>query len=122
MLVTCSAASSRSCSVEAMASTSVHGPRRIEVNASTPARTVLAIVGAVVVTSPAVGAVSLADAIDDVPWNPVLLVAATLALGDSLVSSGAANRLADVAFGSLQRGASAVVELGGLSNPSDVRP
>jgi di/tricarboxylate transporter len=105
-----------------LASISVHGPRRIEVNASTPARTVLAIVGAVVVTSPAVGAVSLADAIDGVPWNPVLLVAATLALGDSLVSSGAANRLADVAFGSLQRGASAVVELGGLSNPSDVRP
>ncbi len=70
---------------------------------------ILAVVAAVAVTAPQVGAVSMADAIDDVPWNLVLFLAATLALGESLVSSGAATWLAEVAFGSFDRDIPAVL-------------
>lgn len=62
---------------------------------------VLAIAAAVAVTLPAVGSVSLATAIEGVPWNLVVFLAATLALGESLVSSGAAAWLAEGVFGGL---------------------
>lgn len=54
---------------------------------------VVAVLGAVVATSPAVGTVRLKDALGTVPWPLVLFMAATMALGVALTESGAAEWL-----------------------------
>jgi solute carrier family 13 (sodium-dependent dicarboxylate transporter), member 2/3/5 len=62
------------------ATTSVHG--------YSPA--IIALIAAVVLCAPSTGVITLAKALDHVPWNLLLFLAATLALGHALVASGAA--------------------------------
>jgi sodium-dependent dicarboxylate transporter 2/3/5 len=54
----------------------------------------VALVGALVVSSPCYGSVKLGAALKKVPWSMLIFMAATLALGSSLVTSGAAAWLA----------------------------
>lgn len=59
---------------------------------------VVALLGALVVTSPRYGLLSLKQALPTVPWSMLLFMAATLALGQTLSSTGAAAYLARQAF------------------------
>ncbi|KAB8162861.1 SLC13 family permease [Streptomyces sp. 3MP-14] len=54
---------------------------------------VVALAGAVAVTAPRVGAVTLRAALGTVPWSLLLFMAATMAMGVALVTSGAAGWL-----------------------------
>ncbi|GGU37276.1 SLC13 family permease [Streptomyces daghestanicus] len=51
---------------------------------------VVALIGAVVAASPALGTVRLKDALRTVPWSLLLFMAATMAMGVALADSGAA--------------------------------
>lgn len=53
----------------------------------------VALIGAVVAASPALGTVGLKDALRTVPWPLLLFMAATTAMGVALVDSGAAGHL-----------------------------
>lgn len=57
----------------------------------TPA--VVALIGAVVAASPVLGTVRLKDALRTVPWSLLLFMAATMAMGIALSTSGAASYL-----------------------------
>ncbi|MFF5478896.1 SLC13 family permease [Streptomyces sp. NPDC012935] len=54
---------------------------------------VVALIGAVVAASPALGTVHLKDALKTVPWSLLLFMAATMAMGVALADSGAARWL-----------------------------
>jgi di/tricarboxylate transporter len=54
---------------------------------------VVALIGAVVAASPALGTVRLKDALRTVPWSLLLFMAATMAMGVALADSGAAKWL-----------------------------
>ncbi|MFK4802081.1 SLC13 family permease [Streptomyces sp. MPA0124] len=54
---------------------------------------VVALIGAVVASSPALGTVGLKDALKTVPWSLLLFMAATMAMGVALADSGAAKWL-----------------------------
>ncbi|WP_215454740.1 SLC13 family permease [Streptomyces sp. ATCC 21386] len=54
---------------------------------------VVALIGAVVACSPALGTVRLKDALRTVPWSMLLFMAATMAMGVALSDSGAAKWL-----------------------------
>ncbi|MER5994182.1 SLC13 family permease [Streptomyces viridosporus] len=54
---------------------------------------VVALIGAVVAASPALGTVRLKDALKTVPWSLLLFMAATMAMGVALAESGAAQWL-----------------------------
>ncbi|MFI2422832.1 SLC13 family permease [Streptomyces sp. NPDC018955] len=54
---------------------------------------VVALIGAVVAASPALGTVRLKDALRTVPWSLLLFMAATMAMGVALTESGAAKWL-----------------------------
>ena len=54
----------------------------------------VALIGALVAASPSYGSVDLAKGLKTVPWSLLLFMAATLALGNALVSTGAAQWLA----------------------------
>ncbi|MFF8969006.1 SLC13 family permease [Streptomyces sp. NPDC014995] len=54
---------------------------------------VVALIGAVVASSPALGTVRLKDALKTVPWSLLLFMAATMAMGVALADSGAAGWL-----------------------------
>ncbi|WP_437034776.1 SLC13 family permease [Streptomyces sp. enrichment culture] len=54
---------------------------------------VVALIGAVVAASPALGTVRLKDALRTVPWSLLLFMAATMAMGVALAESGAAKWL-----------------------------
>ncbi|MGP4042650.1 SLC13 family permease [Streptomyces sp. 2A115] len=54
---------------------------------------VVALIGAVVAASPALGTVRLKDALKTVPWALLLFMAATMAMGVALADSGAAEWL-----------------------------
>ncbi|MEV7607194.1 SLC13 family permease [Paenarthrobacter sp. NPDC089322] len=54
----------------------------------------VALVGALVVSLPAYGSVKLGAALKKVPWSMLIFMAATLALGSSLITTGAAEWLA----------------------------
>ncbi|MGW0901995.1 SLC13 family permease [Streptomyces sp. NPDC002853] len=54
---------------------------------------VVALIGAVVASSPALGTVRLKDALKTVPWALLLFMAATMAMGVALAESGAAKWL-----------------------------
>ncbi|MGC3001264.1 SLC13 family permease [Streptomyces sp. G35A] len=54
---------------------------------------VVALIGAVVAASPALGTVRLKDALRTVPWSLLLFMAATMAMGVALAESGAARWL-----------------------------
>ena len=60
---------------------------------------VVALLGSLLVASPGFGSVSLAKALKSVPWSMLIFMAATLALGTSLIESGAARWLAHGALG-----------------------
>ncbi|WP_277371580.1 SLC13 family permease [Rhodococcus rhodochrous] len=62
---------------------------------------VVALLGALVATSPRYGSVRLAPALKTVPWPLLLFMAATLSIGTALTTSGAADWLASTAFGPL---------------------
>ncbi|MGH8931597.1 MAG: SLC13 family permease [Egibacteraceae bacterium] len=66
--------------------------------------TVVALAGALIVTAPGTGVISFAEGMKHVQWSLLLFLAATLVLGEALVSSGAAGWLAEAAFS--QAGAS----------------
>ncbi|MFG3255924.1 SLC13 family permease [Streptomyces sp. NPDC048172] len=53
----------------------------------------VALIGAVVAASPALGTVGLKDALKTVPWSLLLFMAATMAMGVALSASGAAKWL-----------------------------
>ncbi|MEV7285694.1 SLC13 family permease [Streptomyces sp. NPDC093252] len=53
----------------------------------------VALIGAVVAASPAIGTVKLKDALKTVPWSLLLFMAATMAMGVALSDSGAAKWL-----------------------------
>ncbi|MBQ1160025.1 anion permease [Streptomyces sp. A73] len=53
----------------------------------------VALIGAVVAASPALGTVGLKDALKTVPWSLLLFMAATMAMGVALSASGAAQWL-----------------------------
>ncbi|MCX5410958.1 SLC13 family permease [Streptomyces sp. NBC_00059] len=53
----------------------------------------VALIGAVVAASPALGTVRLKDALSTVPWSLLLFMAATMAMGAALTQSGAAEWL-----------------------------
>ena len=65
---------------------------------------VVALVGALVATSPRYGSVSLSTGLKSAPWSLLLFLAATLALGSALSSSGAAQFLAAGLFGGFSGG------------------
>ena len=54
----------------------------------------VALIGALIAASPSYGSVELAKGLKSVPWSLLLFMAATLALGNALVSTGAAAWLA----------------------------
>ncbi|MGW0759812.1 SLC13 family permease [Streptomyces sp. NPDC002814] len=54
---------------------------------------VVALIGAIVAASPALGTVRLKDALKTVPWSLLLFMAATMAMGVALADSGAAKWL-----------------------------
>ncbi|MGW0733294.1 SLC13 family permease [Streptomyces sp. NPDC002851] len=54
---------------------------------------VVALIGAVIAASPALGTVRLKDALKTVPWSLLLFMAATMAMGVALADSGAARWL-----------------------------
>ncbi|TDC27741.1 SLC13 family permease [Streptomyces sp. 8K308] len=53
----------------------------------------VALIGAVVITAPALGTIRLKDALGTVPWSLLLFMAATMAMGVALSDSGAAGWL-----------------------------
>jgi len=59
----------------------------------------VALIGALVVCLPAYGSADLGTALKTVPWSMLIFMAATLALGSSLVSTGAADWLASSILG-----------------------
>ena len=59
---------------------------------------IVALLGALVTTSPRFGSVRLKKTLTQVPWSLLLFMAATLALGEALISSGAAAWLANGLF------------------------
>jgi len=71
---------------------------------------IVALLGALVATSPRYGSTSLAKALKTVPWTLLLFLAATLTLGTALTSTGAADWLAQGVFGPLGT-------LGGAAGP-----
>ena len=60
--------------------------------------------GALVLSAPHVGVVTLEDALKGVPWSLLLFMAATAALTAALITSGAAGWLAGAVFGPLDSG------------------
>jgi solute carrier family 13 (sodium-dependent dicarboxylate transporter), member 2/3/5 len=59
---------------------------------------IVALLGALVATSPRYGSVSLSAGLKAAPWSLLLFLAATLALGSALTSSGAADWFASAVF------------------------
>ncbi|AUZ88088.1 transporter [Arthrobacter agilis] len=62
----------------------------------------VALIGALVAASPSYGSVDLAKGLKSVPWSLLLFMAATLALGNALVSTGAADWLASGVLGPIR--------------------
>lgn len=63
--------------------------------------TLIAVLGAVIITAPGVGAISFKDALKDVDWNLLVFLAASIALAQGLVSADVADQLLDGPFGDL---------------------
>lgn len=62
---------------------------------------IVALVGALATTLPRYGSVTLKKTLAKVPWSLLIFMAATLALADALMVSGAAEWIAAAAFGAL---------------------
>ena len=63
---------------------------------------IVALVGALITALPNYGSIKLKKALAAAPWSLLIFMAATLAMGDALVSTGAANWLAATAFQALE--------------------
>jgi len=61
----------------------------------------IALAGGVVAVVPGLGTVASKQAFAQVPWQLLLFLATTIALGSALVQTGAAQRIADATLGSL---------------------
>ncbi|SMD17519.1 SLC13 family permease [Kibdelosporangium aridum] len=61
---------------------------------------IVALVGAVVITSPKIGTIGMSAALAKVPWSLLLFMASTAVIGNALSTSGAADWLGRAAFGS----------------------
>lgn len=70
---------------------------------------IVALVGALVAASPRYGSVTLSSALKSAPWSLLLFLAATLALGTALTSSGAAEWFARRVFSGFADSESAAV-------------
>jgi di/tricarboxylate transporter len=64
--------------------------------------TMIALVGALIVTLPTVGAISFKDGIKQINWNLLIFMAATLEMGEALVESGGAKWLVENSFATMQ--------------------
>lgn len=64
----------------------------------------VAVIAALVATSPWAGVNDLGTSIKKVPWSMILFMAATLAMSSALVVSGAADFLAQASMGSIPQG------------------
>lgn len=62
---------------------------------------IVALLGALITALPNYGSVKLKKALAAAPWSLLIFMAATLAMGDALVSTGAAAWIADTAFDAL---------------------
>lgn len=60
--------------------------------------TLVAVLGALLLTMPLIGVISFKDAFKNVEWNMIVFMAATLKIGESLVKSGAAEWLIENLF------------------------
>lgn len=69
----------------------------------------VAVIAALVVTTPWAGVNNLGSSIKKVPWSMILFMAATLAMSSALVDSGAADFLAAVAVGGVEGGSALFV-------------
>jgi solute carrier family 13 (sodium-dependent dicarboxylate transporter), member 2/3/5 len=63
--------------------------------------TIVALLGALVVTAPNVGVISFKDGAKSINWLMLIFMAATLELGEALIESGGAEWLVESAFGAL---------------------
>lgn len=63
---------------------------------------IVALLGALITALPNYGSVKLKKALAAAPWSLLIFMAATLAMGDALVSTGAANWVAKTAFEALR--------------------
>lgn len=66
--------------------------------------TIVAVVGALIVTAPGVGVIDFKTSLKSVNWNLLLFMAATLELGEALIESKAAEWLIQKLFGMFQGG------------------
>ncbi|MFI0357679.1 SLC13 family permease [Actinomadura sp. 9N407] len=73
---------------------------------------VVALVGAIVSCSPWLGTVRMGDSLKTVPWSMLLFMAATMAMGAALTTTGAAAWLAGGLFGDGERAVPAWLFLG----------
>jgi solute carrier family 13 (sodium-dependent dicarboxylate transporter), member 2/3/5 len=67
--------------------------------------TLIALVGALIVTAPRIGVVPFKDALRSVDWGLLMFLAATVFLAQALAGSGAAEQLLKGPFAALQHGA-----------------
>ncbi|MFC7403854.1 SLC13 family permease [Georgenia alba] len=72
---------------------------------------IVALVGSLVATSPQFGSVQLSTVLKSAPWSLLLFLAATLALGSALVSSGAADWVASSLLGPFSSGGNSLLYL-----------
>lgn len=73
--------------------------------------TLVAVCGALIVTAPRIGAISLKEGMKAVNWNLLVFMAATIKLGQTLVETGAAAWLIESAFGLVAKGPAALVAM-----------
>ncbi len=66
--------------------------------------TLVAVLGALLLTMPLVGVISFKEAFKNVEWNMIIFMAATLKIGESLVKSGAAEWLIENLFSKINGG------------------
>ncbi|MDJ0752666.1 MAG: SLC13 family permease [Ardenticatenaceae bacterium] len=64
--------------------------------------TIIAIIGALLITAPNYGVVDFKKAVNSVNWNLILFMAATLKLGEALIESGGAQWLVESIFMTMQ--------------------
>ncbi|MEM7032625.1 MAG: SLC13 family permease [Chloroflexota bacterium] len=64
--------------------------------------TVIAIIGALIVTAPRIGLVDFKPALKSVNWTLILFMAATLKLGEALITSGGANWIVETLFAAIR--------------------
>ncbi len=64
--------------------------------------TMIALVGALLVTMPRIGTIKFKDGIKQINWNLLIFMAATLEMGEALIESGGAKWLVEKSFSAMQ--------------------